>query len=165
LTILEISQLLWAAQGITSRDGKRTTPSAGALYPLETYLVVGNVTALDSGVYKYRPSDHTLGEVLTGDLRQELSEAALRQKCVSDAAVVVVIAAVYQRTQKKYGKRAVRYVHMEVGHAAQNVWLQANSLQLGTVTVGAFADNRVQSLLRMPQEERPLYLLPVGRAR
>jgi SagB-type dehydrogenase family enzyme len=78
---------------------------------------------------------------------------------------VVVIAAVYERTQKKYGKRAVRYVHMEAGHAAQNVWLQANSLKLGTVTVGAFADSHVQSLLGMAPEEMPLYLLPVGRVK
>jgi SagB-type dehydrogenase family enzyme len=163
LTVSEISQVLWAAQGITSKEGKRTAPSAGALYPLEIYLVAGNVTDLEPGVYKYRPVDHVLVEMLTGDLRLELSEAAGSKKSVGDAAVVVAIAAVYQRTQQKYKKRGVRYVHMEAGHAAQNAWLQAQSLQLGAVTVGGFDEKRVAALLRMEAEEEPVYLLPVGR--
>jgi len=163
LQVSQISQLLWAAQGITSPEGKRTAPSAGALYPLEIYLVAGNVTDLEPAVYKYRPIDHALVEVLAGDLRQELSEATGSKKSVEDAAVVAVIAAVYQRTKQKYGKQGVRYVDMEAGHAAQNAWLQAQSLQLGAVTVGGFNDKRVASLLQMETEEEPLYLIPVGR--
>jgi len=163
LKVSEISQLLWAAQGITSKDGKRTAPSAGALYPLELYLVAGNVTDLEPGVYKYRPIDHALVEVLAGDLRLELSGGAGSKTSVGDAAAVLVIAAIYQRTQQKYKKRGVRYVDMEAGHAAQNAWLQAQSLQLGAVTVGGFDEQRVASLLRMEAEEQPLYLMPVGR--
>jgi SagB-type dehydrogenase family enzyme len=163
LKISEISQLLWATQGITSKDGKRTAPSAGALYPLEIYLVAGNVTDLGPGVYKYRPIDHTLVEVQAGDLRLELSDGAGSKTSVGDAAAVLVIAAVYQRTQQRFHKRGVRYVDMEAGHAAQNAWLQAQSLQLGAVTVGGFHEKCVASLLRMEPEEEPVYLLPVGR--
>jgi SagB-type dehydrogenase family enzyme len=163
LTVSEISQLLWATQGITSEDGKRTAPSAGALYPLEVYLVAGNVTELEPGVYKYQPTDHTLVEVLVGDLRQELSEVAGSKQSVGNAAAVMVIAAVYQRTQQKYRKRGVRYVDMEAGHAAQNAWLQVQSLRLGAVTVGGFDEKRVASVLGMETEEEPVYLIPVGR--
>jgi SagB-type dehydrogenase family enzyme len=163
LEISEISQLLWAAQGVTSRDGKRTAPSAGALYPLELYLVVGNVTELEPGAYRYRPVDHVLVEVLAGDLLLELSGGSGSKSSVGSAAAVLVIAAIYQRTQQKYKERGVRYVDMEAGHAAQNAWLQAQSLQLGTVTVGGFDEQRVASLLRMEAEEQPLYLMPVGR--
>jgi len=163
LKVSEISQLLWAAQGITSKDGKRTAPSAGALYPLEVYLVAGNVTDLQSAVYKYRPADHSLVEVLAGDQRLKLSEGTGSRNSVRDAAVVLVIAAVYQRTLEKYKRRGVRYVDMEAGHATQNAWLQAQSLQLGVVTVGGFDEKHVASILRMEAEEEPLYLLPVGR--
>jgi SagB-type dehydrogenase family enzyme len=121
------------------------------------------VTDLEPGVYKYKPVDHSLVEVLTGDLRLELSEVTGSKESVGEAAVVLVIAAIYQRTQKKYSKRGVRYVDMEAGHAAQNAWLQAQSLHLGAVTVGGFDEKRVASLLRMEAEEQPVYLLPVGR--
>jgi SagB-type dehydrogenase family enzyme len=124
---------------------------------------VGNVKDLKPGVYKYRPTDHALIEVLSGDLRLELSETTGRKSSVGDAAVVAVIAAVYQRTQMKYSERGVRYVDIEAGHSAQNALLQAQSLQLGAVTVGGFDDKRVASLLRMEAGEQPLYLIPVGR--
>jgi SagB-type dehydrogenase family enzyme len=163
LTLAEVYQLLWAAQGITHPRGYRTAPSAGALYPLELYVVAGNVTGLQAGIYKYRPQGHELEKVAGVDVRTKLCAAALDQECVEDGAAVLVFAAVYERTTRKYGERGVRYVHMEVGHAAQNVYLQAVSLGLGTVVVGAFDDDEVEKLLQMEDDERALCIMPVGR--
>lgn len=163
LTQDEVSQLLWAAQGITSRDGLRTAPSAGALYPLELYLVVGMVRDLDPGVYKYAPAGHKLTKIIAGDQRHQLAAAAHGQDCVADASAVLVFTAVERRTTRKYGSRGVRYVHIEIGHASQNVFLQATALGLGAVIVGAFEDDAVGELLQLPQGEAPLYLMPLGR--
>lgn len=163
LTLQEVSQLLWAAQGVTSRSGGRTAPSAGALYPLEIYLVAGGVENLDAGVYRYQPEKHELATVKNTDVRKDLAEAALQQTSISDGAIDIVIAAVYERTTVKYGERGIRYVHMEAGHAAQNVALQSTALELGTVTIGAFYDERVKAVLGMEQDETPLYIMPVGR--
>jgi len=162
LTLAEVSQLLWAAQGITHPGGYRTAPSAGALYPLEVYVVAGNVDGLRPGIYKYRPQGHELEKVAEGDVRAELCAAALDQECIEDGGAVLVFAAVYERTTRKYSERGVRYVHMEVGHAAQNVYLQTVSLGLGTVVVGAFDDDEVERLLQMGDDERALYIMPVG---
>jgi len=163
LTLDNVSQLLWSAQGITAEWGGRTAPSAGGLYPLEVYLVVGSVENLAPGVYKYRPERHDLVKVRDGDVREELANAALGQTWVKEGAVDIVIAAVYERTTKKYGDRGVRYVHMEAGHAAQNIYLQAAALNLGMVTVGAFYDDSVKDILGMAGNEAPLYVIPVGR--
>ncbi len=163
LTQEEISQLLWAAQGITGRGGLRTAPSAGALYPLELYLVVGAVSGLDPGVYKYVPAGHKLMKAMAGDLHRQLAAAALGQDSVADAAAVLVFTAVEKRTARKYGSRASRYVHIETGHAAQNVFLQATALGLATVVVGAFDDEKVGEVLNLPSGETPLYLMPLGR--
>ena len=162
-TLEEVSQLLWAAQGVTSEWGGRTAPSAGALYPLELYLVVGNVDNLPPGVYKYRPKRHELVQVKAKDVRDELCSAALGQAWIKEGAIDIVIAAVYERTTRKYGDRGVRYVHMEAGHAAQNIYLQAAALDLGMVTVGAFHDDRVKEITGMLEDEIPLYVIPVGR--
>ena len=163
LTLAEVSQLLWAAQGITDRRGFRAAPSAGALYPLEVYVVVGNVSNLSDGIYRYKPHEHELERIKEGDKRAELCIAALGQSSVKDGAIVVVFSAVYERTTQKYGERGIKYVHMEVGHAAQNVYLQAVSLNLGTVVVGAFQDDAVRMIINMPDEENPLYIMPVGK--
>jgi len=163
LTLAEIAQLLWAAQGVTGAGGLRTAPSAGALYPLEILVVTGNVTELVPGVYRYRPVGHTLTRIREGDVRKDLAGAALGQAVVRDAPVVIVIAGIPERTTGKYGERGVRYVHMEAGHSAQNVCLQATSLGLGTVTVGAFDDREVHEVLGLDPGEEPLYLIPVGR--
>ncbi len=162
LTLAEVSQLLWAAQGMTSESGGRAAPSAGALYPLEVYLAVGNVQGLAPAVYKYRPGRHELVKIKDGDVRAGLSDAAVGQSCVKEGAIDMVIAAVYERTTRKYGERGVRYVHMEAGHAAQNIYLQAASLGLGVVTVGAIDDSRVKSVVGMSDDEMPLYVVPVG---
>lgn len=164
LTLEEVSQLLWAAQGVTAEWGGRTAPSAGALYPLETYLVVGNVENLAPGVYKYKPERHELVKVKDDDVREELAKASLGQSWVKEGAIDIVIAAVYERTTRKYGDRGVRYVHMEAGHAAQNICLQATALDLGIVTVGAFYDDRVRETMGIPENETPLYVIPVGRS-
>lgn len=162
LDIAEVSQLLWAAQGITDLEGFRTVPSAGALYPLEVYVVAGNVKGLTPGIYKYKPVDHELTPVKEGDARAALSDAALGQSVIKDGAVVIIIAGVYERTTVKY-PAGEKYVHMEAGHSAQNVYLQAHALGLGTVAVGAFYDDKVEKAAGMANNERPLYLMPVGR--
>lgn len=163
LSLPEVGQLLWAAQGITDRRGYRTAPSAGALYPLEIYLVAGNVDGLAAGIYHYQPVTHQLIKIGAGDQRNALTRPALSQPCVKDAAAVIVIAAVYERTTLKYGQRGIRYVHIEAGHVGQNIYLQVESLGLGTVIVGAFDDNDVQALLKLPDDTLPLVLMPVGR--
>jgi SagB-type dehydrogenase family enzyme len=163
LTKDEVMKLLWAAQGITSDRGFRTAPSAGALYPLELYLVAGNVDNLAPGVYKYKPAQNGLVLVREGDVRANLAAASLGQSSVSDGAIDIVIAAVYERTQVKYGSRGERYVHIEVGHAAQNICLEATALGLGLVTIGAFDDAEVAKVVGMSKDESPLYVMPVGR--
>ena len=163
LTLKELSQLLWASQGVTDPRGLRTAPSAGALYPLEVLILVGNVEGLEAGLYRYRPQTHSILKVLSGDRRGELAEAALGQKWVGSAAIDIVVTAIHERTTGKYGDRGIRYVHIEVGHAAQNLCLQATALKLGVVTVGAFHDDRVSQILNLPQEEKPLYIVSVGR--
>ena len=158
-----VGQLLWAAQGITNARGFRTAPSAGGLYPLELFLVVGEVDHLSPGVYHYRPDGHQLQKVVADDQRRDLERAALSQDWVKEAAVVVVFTADYARTARKYGARATRYVHIEVGHAAQNLFLQAEALNLATVPVGAFKDDAVARVLQIPEHLEPLLLMPVGR--
>jgi len=157
LTWEEISQLLWAAQGITDRRGFRTAPSAGALYPLEVYLV------LPGGWYHYRPADHRLEVRGQGDLRRDLWMAGLSQEALLQAPAVLVIAGVVSRTAARYGDRAERYVFLEAGHAAQNLLLQATALGLGAVPIGAFDDEEVRRVLGLSPDETPLYLIPVGR--
>ena len=163
LTQAEISQLLWAAQGITNPEGLRTTPSAGALMPLEIYLAVGNVAGLAAGLYHYHPQTHALMLVQNGDMRSQLAAASLNQAPVREAPAVLIIAAVLERTQQRYGGRAQRYVHMEAGHAAQNVYLQTTASGLATVLIGAFDDASVQAVLGLPSDHAPLGLMPIGR--
>ena len=146
LSLEEVAQLLWSAQGITEPNREfRAAPSAGATYPLILYLVVreGGVKGLRAGIYRYDTLRHSLKIVKEGDYSSELSTAALGQPWVREAPVNIVFTAVYERTTIRYGERGIRYVHMEVGHAAQNVYLQATAMKLGTVVVGAFRDEEV----------------------
>jgi SagB-type dehydrogenase family enzyme len=163
LTLAAAGQLLWAAQGVNRPGDYRTAPSAGALFPLESYLVAGGVTGLDPGVYRYRPPTHDLVQTAAGDRRAPLSRAALGQGAVRRAPAVLVLCAVFERTTGKYRRRGLQYVYMEAGHAAQNFLLQAASLGLGTVPIGAFRDAEVAAALELPPGEHPLYLLPVGK--
>ncbi len=157
-----ISRLLWAAQGISSENGLRTSPSAGALYPLEIHVVTGGSGELEPGVYRYIPEDHNLAREISGDMREKLSKAALFQTMIRNAPVSFVISAIYARITGKYGNRGLRYAHMEAGHAAQNVCLLGVELGIGTCTVGAFEDEEVKKVLKLPVNEEPLYILPLG---
>lgn len=165
LPLPSVSQLLWAAQGVTDPDGLRTAPSAGALYPLELYLLAGAVQDLEPGVYRYRPAEHSLQRTVSGDLRTELADTALGQDWIGQAPATLVIAGVYDRTGRKYGARAQRYVHIETGHVAQNILLQAVALGLGGTAVGAFDDGALQRVLRLPEDQQPLLVIPLGEPR
>jgi SagB-type dehydrogenase family enzyme len=163
LTVAEVAQLLWAAQGTTNEAGRRTAPSAGALYPLEVYAVVGNAMGVDPGIYKYLTHEHRLRQVAVGDKRAELAAAALGQQQIEQGPVTFVFSGVYERTAKRYKDRAARYVHIETGHAAENLCLEAVALGLGSVVMGAFDDARVKSVVGMPVEDAALYLVTVGK--
>jgi SagB-type dehydrogenase family enzyme len=159
LSIEHVSQLLWAAQGITHSWGDRqfrTAPSAGATYPLETYLFTA------SGVYKYNVQEHSLVRIFENDLRTELSEVSLGQTSLSQSHAVFLFTGIEERTAQRYGERAYRYMCMEAGHVAQNIHLQAVALGLGSVPVGAFDDAKVTELLKLAENEVPLYMVPVG---
>lgn len=171
LNAAEVSQILWAAYGITKplknpeyvMGGLRTAPSAGARYPLEIYIVVANVEGLTKGLYKYIPKGHQLLKVLDGDIRQDLFAACWYQEMIAQAPATLVYSAVFTRTTIKYGSRGrERYVCMDLGHSAENVYLQAEALGLGTCAVGAFEDADVTKVLKLPKEEEILYLMPVG---
>jgi len=160
LTPSQISQLLWAAQGMTDAMGLRTTPSAGARYALEIYMID------DRGVFHYHPDTHALSTHAVGDLRMDVCRAALGQDSILQAPSTMVLAAVFDRIAERYGReRAPRYVHMEVGHAAQNVLLQAQALGLGAVPIGAFEDEVLHAVLTLPTDHKSLYLIPVGHPR
>ena len=163
LIVEELAQLLWAAQGITHPQRYRTAPSAGALYPLELYAVVGHVVGLPAGLYRYRCIEHALELKSNRDLRPELCRAALNQRTVERAPVTFLMTAVYDRMTGKYGSRGVRYVDMEAGHAAQNLSLQVVALDLKAVVIGAFHDHEIKQAAGLPADEEPLYLIPVGR--
>ena len=166
LSMREIAQLLWAAQGVSEpRQGFRTAPSAGATFPLEVDLLVTGIPELPDGVYRYRPREHSLELRVPGDRRRTLEAAALGQSSIGNAPVVMVISGVTPRTARRYGARAERYVHMEAGHAAQNVYLQGTALGIGTVVIGAFRDDGVAAALSLERSEEPLYIMPLGRLR
>lgn len=157
LTPAEVSQLCWAGQGITDADERlRASPSAGAIYPLELYLITAE------GVDRYEPETHALRRHLTGDVRRALRRAAMDQEVVSDAPACVAIAGDVGRMARKYGERAERYCFMEAGHAAQNILLEATALRLAGVPVGAFDDDDAAAVLRLPKGQRLLYLVPIG---
>jgi SagB-type dehydrogenase family enzyme len=155
LTWEQISQLLWACQGITE-NGFRTAPSAGALYPLEVYLVT------KEGISHYQPEEHSLKSLLKEDQRHQLCQAALNRQCIKEAPASIVITAVFQQVESRYRERAIRYVYLEAGHAAQNIHLQAVALGLGSVPIGAFYDEKVQQVLSLPENHHPIYIIPIG---
>ncbi|MEO0088837.1 MAG: SagB/ThcOx family dehydrogenase [candidate division WOR-3 bacterium] len=161
LTLEEVSQLLWAAYGITADWGGKTCPSAGATYPLVIYLVAGEVKDLKPGVYQYLPEEHSIKLILEKDVRKELMAAAWQQEYILNAPINIIIAANYERTTSHYGERGIRYVHMEVGHCGQNIHLQCETMGLGTVVIGAFNDKEVKKILKI--KEDVLYIMPVGR--
>jgi SagB-type dehydrogenase family enzyme len=162
----QLSQILWATQGISNtRERYRTVPSAGATYPLEIFVVCGrnSIAGIDDGIYHYNIDSHSLTRHYKGDVRLELAGAALDQEFIYEAPVDIVICAVYERTTGRYGSRGERYVHMEVGHAGQNIYLQATAVGLSTVAIGAFDDEQVRQVLRLDEQFKPLYIMPVGK--
>ena len=173
LSIEEISQIFWSAYGVTLhkdgmpdflRGGLKTAPSAGATYPLEIYIVASDVTDLPAGIYKYKPEGHKLIKISDEDKREELYEASFGQKWVKDAPASLVYSAVFSRTTDRYGQRGrERYVCMDLGHSAENVYLQCVSLKMGTVAIGAFDDLKLKLVINMTKEEEPLYIMPLGK--
>ncbi len=176
VTVEELSQLLWAGQGVTQVTSEpasgskhrqrmgdlRAVPSAGALFPLELYVVVGSAEGIGPGFYHYVPKGHGLVQITNGDLRKSLWDGALQQDAIRAAPMTIVIAAVTGRMEAKYGQRTGRYVHIEVGSAAENIALQAVSLRLGTVLMGAFQDEMLRKLLSLPSDHHVLAIIPVG---
>ncbi len=165
LTLDQLSQILWAAQGITGAGKLRAVPSAGATYPLEIFAILGNKTVDDlmAGIYHYEVDLHSLVCHVQGDLRQELARAALEQVFIAEAPVNIVICAIYTRTSYTYGRRGERYVHMEVGHVGENIHLQAVALGLAAAEIGAFDDEEVRKVLKLEEQIKPLYIMPVGK--
>ena len=167
----QLSQVLWAAYGITIpipdnpnlRGGLRTAPSAGALYPFEIYILVGKVTDIETGLYQYISQEHKIVKVTDKDLRESLSVAAFGQVQIKEAPISLLYAAIYSRMTGKYGDRGRdRFVCIDLGHSAQNVYLQAEALNLGTCAIGGFNDEEVVKLMQLPEEEVPLFIMPVG---
>ena len=165
LTLEQLSQLLWAAQGTTGTGGKRAAPSAGATYPLEVFVVIGQngIRSLGAGIYHYDVGNHSISLHQLGDFRQKLADTALGQSTIARCPVDMVICAIHPRTAYRYGHRGERYVHMEAGHVGQNVALQAVALGLGTVMVGAFEDEGMRKVLKLEEQFRPLYVIPIGK--
>lgn len=162
LPLAQLGQLLWAGQGKTGAEGFRAAPSAGALYPLELYALTGEAGDLGAGIYHYRPQRHALHLVAKGDFRADFASAALAQDWVTRAGVIMVVAAVPARVMAKYGQRGRRYLAIEAGHCAQNIYLQAAALGLGGSELGAFDDAALAGLLRLPDGEEPVTTLAIG---
>ena len=165
LSLAQLSQVLWSAQGIT-RGSSRAAPSAGATYPLEVFVLTGKtgVEGLGEGVYHYNVESHSLSLQQEGDLRGNLAAAALEEEFIAIAPVDIVVCGIYDRTCRRYGKRGERYVHIEVGHVGENIHLQAEALGLATVAVGAFEDEGVRRVLDVKEEVKPLYIMPLGKS-
>jgi len=165
LSLTHLSQLLWAAQGITDPTiGRRAAPSGGALYPLDIYVLIGEngVEKMEAGVYHYLPKEHSVLPISKGDRRQEIASASLGQMWMTKAPVIFIITAEYKRITGKYGERGIRYALIEVGHVGQNLFLQAEALGLGAGIVGAFNDLEVSKVAGLPSKHEPLLIMPVG---
>jgi len=162
LDMAKISQLLWAGQGITNSRNFRTAPSAGATFPLDLYILIGISDTISPGLYRYYPEEQALALIREGDLRTDLAAVALNQPMVKKAPVTIIFSATYSKTTSRYGDRGVMYVHNEVGHAAQNIYLQCETLGLGTVAIGAFDDDKANRFMEFPQGKEVVYMMPVG---
>ena len=163
----ELSRILWAAQGVTARAGMyllRTAPSAGALYPFETYLYVHRVEGLSQGIYHFNVAEFGLARLKEGDFNRIITAAALGQPVVRKAAVVIIWTAMMLRCMEKYRERAVRYIPMDLGHVCQNVQLAATALGLGSCPIGAFYDDEMNELIEVDgEEETVFYMVTVGK--
>ena len=166
LKIEKLSHLLWASTGIQRKERGmefRTVPSAGALYPIETYLVINNVQDLEPGIYHYSVKSHCLEELKTGDYSMEIARAALGQLYAAEANVVFVWTSIFYRTKWKYRQRAYRYIYLDAGHIAQNLALTATGLGLGTCEIGALFDDVTNEILDIDGiEESTILMCSVG---
>ena len=169
LTLAQVSQIMWAAQGITTTSGpaKRTVPSAMAMYPLTVYVVVGEgkVTDLPAGVYKYVTDGHKLELVRDGDHHADVVAAAMNQNSVQTAPITVVIAADSAKMKERFKERADSFVNIEVGAAGQNIQLESVCLGLASVTAGMFDPAKLREAVGAPDSQVPLYILPIGKAK
>ncbi|HOT28959.1 MAG TPA: SagB/ThcOx family dehydrogenase [Candidatus Ozemobacteraceae bacterium] len=163
ITLEEINSLLWAAQGVTSPEGFRTAPSAGALYPLELVVAAGNVGSLTPGLYRYQPGESQLSPGAAGDFRGPIADAAYAQSWMAECAAVIAVCGVVDRVSRKYGSRGERYTLIEAGHAGQNIMLMSAALGLKCGIIGAFDDERLHRQLGLAPDERVITLFPVGR--
>ena len=163
LTLAEVSQILWAAHGVTGPGGKRTTPSARAVYPLQVWLVANDVTGLGPGIYRYAPEGHALHAVAEGDHRAAITAAAAGQASVERAPAVVIVVGDSVLAAEKFRGRAAAWLGMEAGFVIQDVYLEATALGLGTVMVGGFQDARAREALGLPAQLVPLGFMPIGR--
>ena len=167
VALQELSNLLWATQGITEKAFSpwyRTAPSAGALHPIDTYLIVNQVEGLEAGVYFLNVMDFSLTMKKRGDFSRPAAQAALNQDMVQAAAVVFLWVAVIRRSRQKYQQRAYRYIYLDCGHIAQNLYLAATAMDLGCCGIAAFFDDEVNDLVEIDgQEETAIYLATVGR--
>lgn len=161
-----LSYLLWASTGIQRKENGyefRTAPSAGALYPIETYLVVNNVENVDRGVYHYFIKEHCLEELKSGDFRNEIAQAALGQSMCADAAVVFIWTAIFNRSKWKYDQRAYRYIYLDAGHIAQNLALTSTGLDLGSCQIAALFDDEINEIINVDGiKESTIYMSVVG---
>jgi len=169
LSKLDLAFLLWASTGVQRREHGydfRTAPSAGALYPIETYLAVNNVEDVEAGVYHYNIKDHSLEEIESGNFGAQLAHAALDQRMCATAPVVFIWTGIFNRSKWKYAQRAYRYVYLDAGHVAENLALAAVSINCGSCQVGAFFDDEVNSVIGVDGvEESTIYLSVVGHPR
>lgn len=167
LSLPELSQLIWATQGVTAYAGRyalRTSPSAGALYPIETYIIVNRINGLEPGVYHYNVLNHTLELVKKGEFGKDISKAGLEQTMLEDASFVFIWTAIIARSKWKYGERAYRYIYMDAGHIGQNAYIAAEAMGFGCCTVGAFFDDEVGSIIGIDnKEEIVVYLCSIGK--
>lgn len=163
LTIRQLSQILWAGQGITEEPYFRTAPSAGALYPIDLYIAVNNVTEVEGGLYRYIPEEHYLHQIDSTSYQAKIYSSGLWQEALKSPPVTILLVADYEVITPKYGNRGIRYTFLEAGHIAQNIYLQCESLGLGTVAIGAFDEQGLQQ--ELPVKNNIIYLLPVGRVK
>ncbi len=167
LSLNELATLLWAAQGVTARIGihlLRTAPSAGALYPFETYLYADHIESVPQGLYHFNVQDFALERLEKGSFNRDITAACLGQPVVRRAAAVFIWTAMMLRGMVKYRDRAVRYIPMDLGHICQNVQLAATAMDLGSCPIGAFFDDDINQLLEIDgEDETALYLVTVGK--
>ncbi len=163
IRLQQLVQLVWAAQGVTDRSSeRRTAPSFNDVYPLNVYILAGNVEQLGRGLYKYLPIEHALTRISSDDLRSQFAQS-IREQWIANAPVVLIFTGDYDRAARQLGKNSARYVDIELGHAVQNIYLQAAALHLGTTFFATFDNKKVNELLNLPSPEFPVGIMPVGR--